>query len=1286
MENGTKTTKEKEEGREGLDLKEGFDLLTGELSPEASLERVKSGIEARGFRIIREKKKGPPVKVREPAAKITEPEAPIPPTLPVEAVKPAEAPSLPVVKETLPGWEEVGAPELGAPIAPASEAVELPQKPPKPEIVYQPRSLNVEFLRTTQDLGDFKRSLVEEGEAMDFKKINWQTRIEFFRNLLDKLDKSDPLYDKKKKIIEAFISGLEKAKNESETLRQGMTAVGEAAGEARKAATETLVADVAYANGVSESEARQIVAQETQETETREKLQDEKLKKLEAARERLVKAEKNLKDYEGLIGLFKGLVKKDEKAGAEAEYITASKEYKRARAEYVAGNIDRMLKERIVFADHRARELYEARGKIYRAWKWLGEQNIEKLMPERWKTGLAEWRPEGKLGKVAKFFTRFGAKFLSLRTGVSFGLLGVGIWGGVGTAAAVSLLAARRALGGLGAGFGTYDLLQRGQESWAVTKWNLSWKPWEMKQAMTKEDIAKLSKEELEERMAHFEMHASLGNSKIAENKIYDLLIERYKEILTKEVETKSDEVVQFLEEQMKQIDNQLQELRVKAKRNERIMKGIALGMGLISSSGLISKLISGKWGWEQFTGAREVQREAREQIGQPPEAPKVVPPTGPVEVPSPEFSAEAVATQAKLPRDFVMELSGPDKLLTPDEVAQLGVLQRQLTEMGLDPQSSEIIRGLGISKIEDITDAQNHLRELGAVTRDAGILKEVITRGLDEGDAGNLKSLLENIDRVGLSPEAKSAAIMSAIENNFEDSRDIINILKKVDSEHLRLAGILKPDGTYDLARLREIAGAKTLTINKTDEGIYKALRDYYSAPPEHGGLGLSGRELRGKIVEQMKNLAFYKNGQLQDLVEVGDQIKVDSKGNVLLFIAEDGKMERCRDILEQVSDSAFRSGNKVYTLWEGIKVRAAVHPIDGHTIIKITDQQGVTHTISDWSIGRTARIDGKREILEDWLRKNNLLGAVSDVGRPAPQAELNVVSEVRRSVLVDEPRRLRDEFQTLTEARASADEAEASAAETEIRHLEETIGVSHEAATEVAAAVVSESEAAVLGHAEAYNEFLREYGQEYGLDGIRVEDISSMSLEQLQNIDSRLDSYLESISGADLPPEALSGRDAVQTLQEYIREREAILSGRETLRAVAEPPAEVRPEMLAIALPGGRTPFEGGRVIFSYDVFGQPIGIKFEEVASSDLRVQELFHADWEETVGKFVEEKGGDLTLTKQELLDRATDLEKRQRLLKYLEQVGQGESPEAEFLRRSIRRIVETAEEEYGEVFR
>jgi hypothetical protein len=1379
MANGSKTI-EGEEGRGGENPKEGKDLLVGDLSPDAALERAKAGLEARGFRVSKKE----PVKGKAEAAtpkeaeKIVEPakpeepvkskepaklkEAPPPPTLPVKKLKKTDweksveplveevrrkkfkiggrvrvvrtdgrleddwaylgfdpkhkatirvqkkegdkfvTKNIPVIDflavnplgsdvvqpqpapvEKLPGWEEVEAPTLVAPAASASEVVKPPEAPPKPKAVYKPRYVSPESMRTG-DLEKWEKSILQELTWMGIHKIEWGARVDFLRDLLNRLDKSEPLYSEKKAKLEEAVQIVEKARNDEETLRRDVTALGEASREAKETATETRVVDVAYAEGVSESEARQQVTQETQEAQAQEKSQDEKLQKLEAARERLVKAEKNKKDYEGLIGSFKSWIKKgDKKSEAEVEYEAAKETYRAARAEYVAGSVDKMLKERMAFADHRARELYEARGKIYRAWKWLGEQNVEKLMPKKWKEGLVKWRPEGKFGKAAKFFTRFGAKFLSLRTGASFGLLGVGIWGGVGTAAAVSLLAARRAIGGLAAGFGAYDLLRRGQESWAVTKWHLSWKPWEMKKAMAKEDVTKLSKEELEERMAHFEMHAALGNSKVEENDIYKLLIERYKEITKQEAEAKSNEAAKFLEEQMGAADDKLKEWQAKAKRNERIMKGVALGMGLISSSGLISKLISGKWGWEQFSEAREAKTEMRQQIGQAPETPEAAPPAGPVEVPSADFPAEAVAAQAKLPKEFVMELAGPDNLLTPDETAELGALQRQLTEMGLDPQSSEVIRGLGISKIEDITEAQNNLRELANATRDAEILKEIISRGLNESDAGNLKSLLQNIDRVGLSQETKSAAIASAIENNFEDSGDIINILKNVDLEHLKIAGIIKPDGIYDLARLREIAGAQTITIDKKGEGIYKALLDYYRAPPEQGGLGLSGRELRQKIVEQMRNEAFYKNGQLQDLVEVGDQIKVDSKGNVLLFIAEDGKMERCRDILDLVSDRAFRSGNQVFQVAEGVRLHEALHPIDGHVVIKLTGPDGATHTISDWSVGRTARIDGQREILEDWLRRNNLLAGVERAPLPAPTEELSAASETRRTVLTDEPRRLRDEFQNLTEARATGDEAAASAAETEIRNLEETTGVSHEAATEAAAAVVSESGAAVLGNAPAYNEFLQEYGHAYGLGGVRVEDIGSMSLEQLQSIDSGLDAYLESTSGPDLPPEALSGRGAVQTLQEYIHEQEAILGGRETVGAVSEPPVEVRPETFAIALPGERMSFEGGEIRFYYDVFGNPNGFQYEGVRGNPLRAQELLHADWAAKVEAASPEN---IYGARTDVQATARKLEIFHRVLESLEGQGRGATPEAEFLRRSMGRMIETAREEYGDVFR
>lgn len=1145
---------------------------------------------------------------------------------------------------------------------------------------YEPKFLTLKKFREEPDMKKYLEALRFEDGELAAQKIDFDQRINYWERLLAGLESGDPLHGAKEAAVKVRLERARGGKTFAESLERGTEEFLEQSEEAREAKFASRVLDIMGAEGVSETEARRRAEQEINDEAARDKERNEKLEKLKEARESLAKAEKNKKAYEGLVGRFKGWIKKDEKSGAEAEYIAAKESYDKARAEYVAGSAERMLKERADLADARAREFYEKRGKIYRAWKWLGEQNVEKLMPDKWKAKLASWRPEGKLGKVAKFGARLGTKFLSLRTGVSFGLLGVGIWGGVGTAAAVSLFAARRALGGVGAGFGTYDLLRRGQESWAVTKWNLSWKPWEMKAGLTKEDVENLSEEELEERMAHFEMNSAMSNSKVSENKVYSLLAERYKELVEKKAEEKGADVTKFLEGQMEGADGKLKELQAKAKRNKKIMMGIALGMGLVAGSGLISKLIHGKWGWEKFAEARAAKTELRQQIGQAPETPHEAPPVGPVEAVSPSFSAEDVATATKLPKEFIAQLAGPDGRLTPDEIVEIGRLRDQLVSMGLNPEDAELIKGLHIEKISDIATAEANLVALHQATSDAGIAREVVARGLDEGDAGQLRSVTQAAAQAHLTPEASHTMVAGAVENNFENNDEVMRILSKVDSDHLKLAGILKPDGTYDYDKFREIVNAHTITIDQKGEGIYKALRDYYSAPLERGGLGLSGRELRAKIVEQMRNPAFFKNGKLQDLVELGDQIRVDGKGNVLLFVAEDGKMARTRDILDLVSDRAFRSGNQVFEVAPGVHLHEAANPIDGHAIIKLTDAEGHTHTIADWSVGRTARIDGHKEVLEDWLRRNNLLAGSRAAVPPVPPEELGGASQARHDLLVDEPRRLSDEIHSASEARAVGDEATAATHEAQAGVAEESTGVSHEAAEAAAASTLSPTASEVLAHAAAYDNAL----PHFGID-IKVEDIAGMSPEELQNVDADLSEVLEGMPETGVSDDALHFKEALQTLQDYLHEQ-LEGGGGAPAAAVAEvalPEAATQGSLLPEVFHSGE-PVQVGdlKVAFQYDVFGNPSGVAMEGAPSS-LRAESLLHADW---AARLETTAVGDLDGARADVMLTARELELRERLLEGLERAGQSNSPEAEFLRRSTKMLIENKEEEYGDVFR
>ena len=1008
------------------------------------------------------------------------------------------------------------------------QGAEAPEGP-----AYEPKFITAEAIRKIQDEENMRKlpeDLRLEDARMDQEGVGSRDRVDFWQSILDSLNPDDPFYELKKMAFEARI---ERAKKEEESLRQGAEEVAEQMAELEETNRETRAADIVFAEGVPEDEARERAEGEASRKDERNKEEAQVLQALDGARERLVKAEKKLKEYEGLKGFFKGFLKKDEKASVETEYEDAQKEYQEARAEYVAGHVELMLDERMALADRRARELHKERGWCYKNWKKLGELNGEALYKKVF----------GK--EIESKIRRFAARVLSVRLGVSAILLGGGLLAGAGTATGLGFFLARRGLAGAGAGFGTYDILKLGTEKWATSK---GWRA-----EITEEELKRMSLAEIEERMTHFEINAPLNGKKVSENEIYGKLVERYKALMEQEASEKGSEVDKFLKESMEAEDRRLTELEAKAKRNEKIMTGVAVGMGLVAGSGLISKLISGKWGWEQFTGARAVKTEMRQAIGQapkvPPEVPAEAPPVGPVEAHPLDLPVDKVAEQVNLPKEFIAPLAEPaEGYLTPDQAAELGQLQKNLTELGLDPQDAQVIKGLGISKVEDIVEAERNLEALRGIKTDPQVLREVIARGLDQGDAPNLKSLLESVGKAPLSQGAKDAVVSGAIDNNFEGSGDMMKILEKVDAEHLRTAGIVKSDGIFDAARLKEIATVKTITIDEKGEGIYKVLKDFYSLPKERGGLGLSGQELRVKLLEQLKNPVFYKNGQLQDLVKLGDQIRVDSQGNVLLFVSAEGKMGRLKDVLGAVGGRSFRSGNQVFELPEGARVTSMPHPIDGHTIIKITDAKGVEHTVSDWSAGKTVRIGGRREVLEDWLKENNLIAKSRPVKPTMAFDEMQTVSEVRRDIVAGEPARLRSAFLDRQKALEIGDADSAARAEVEIQDIQKSLGISHEEAKEMARSAISPDEVRVLKNARSLNKFLKDsyvkrfFGYEWN-----VLHIKHYQPSLLANLDSKLKKLLENWpKGRELPASNLRMRDSLGDLQRSIGERLAILRRR--------------------------------------------------------------------------------------------------------------------------------------------
>jgi len=260
-----------------------------------------------------------------------------------------------------------------------------------------------------------------------------------------------------------------------------------------------------------EEEERELVgkaerAEEEFKEEVDEILSTEDLEKkslLDKTREKLSKARSKLKKFEGIRGALKRLKNKVAAADAEAEFEESKDKYLEARAEFVAGKVERHLQENMELADAQADAFQKERGfgrKIYDAYKKLGDWNLTKL-------GI---KPKGRFGKML-------ARAASVRTLIGAGLVAGGsalaAVGAAGTAA--GMFVARRAMGGLGAGIGSYDLMKMV----ANRKLGKEVKPSEARE---------MSDEDLRKRLEYFEAVGPMNGKKPSEIPAYKMIKREY--------------------------------------------------------------------------------------------------------------------------------------------------------------------------------------------------------------------------------------------------------------------------------------------------------------------------------------------------------------------------------------------------------------------------------------------------------------------------------------------------------------------------------------------------------------------------------------------------------------------------------------------------------------------------------------------------------------------------------------------------------------------------------------
>lgn len=292
------------------------------------------------------------------------------------------------------------------------------------------------------------------------------------------------------------------------------------------------------------------------------------------SRENLAGLEAEEKKYEGLGALrliAGGARKRKIELGGELE--SARKEYDEKRAEYVGEKAGRMMVEWSKAADTRAAELLKQRpvearalGKLYDGYKWLGNQNLEKV-----------WKPESKLGRMA-------ARALSLRTAVSAGLLGAGVLSGAGIAS-IGIFGVRRLLSGGGAAVGSYDLMRMFSERK------------ERKQGeVSPDELPKMSMRDINERMERMAARAMLGGLEISKDRRYrELQAEFIGRLNGRREMTEADAADPlFAQGEFRDVmaarDASLDEKKKAAQSRDRKRKAIASAIGLTVGGGLLAK------------------------------------------------------------------------------------------------------------------------------------------------------------------------------------------------------------------------------------------------------------------------------------------------------------------------------------------------------------------------------------------------------------------------------------------------------------------------------------------------------------------------------------------------------------------------------------------------------------------------------------------------------------------------------------------------------------------------
>jgi hypothetical protein len=635
-------------------------------------------------------------------------------------------------------------------------------------------------------------------------------------------------------VFQKNVERLEKEKEDYEKLEKAAATEEEPAGEESKAEVEDL-----KPGRITERMKRW---EEMSEEERREKYSRsyeirERLYQFEEARVALVSAENEVNKRNSLVGkvLEKAAFWRDDKPTAEVneEYESALENYQEARAEYIGADTWRRLKESKRLALEEAAQYQEGKfEKVREGWRWLGEQNLEKLLTKR---GV---QVEGKFGK-------FAARMVSLRTAASLGLLGGGAAIGFGSAVGIGAIATRRVMGGMGTAFGSYDLMKMATEKRAIV--------------FSEEKIKEISMPELEEKIAEFEVRAKLSGERIVHSKEYDALRRELKNRIEppkEEGEEEEDmtEKVQRRAEEIQRMDALLREKGAKLAKGEKHRKVAAIGVGLFSigafSASSMARFIEGK------LTPDEIQEGIEQGV-----------------LLTPEQCEEAIGTECALPADTLaaaeggpgpevaeqyigtVEQGGHIWQASYDLVENGAITEEQFAEVWSNPESMVTLESgqeIHISEtgLSHAGDQVVYVAEAG----DTPAHFEVIDFAEDEVYLGSNEDLAEAFRQKGIAlPEWLNKAL--GIETVEAAAQEV-----QVAEEAAQAAGSAEISEKPQLSQFMmpseaDIILPKGETLDSVDESFFEIYRDIETG--EGPRLVPSGEEVaQGEAVEVLREV----------------------------------------------------------------------------------------------------------------------------------------------------------------------------------------------------------------------------------------------------------------------------------------------------------------------------------------------------------------------------------------------------------------------------------------------